>query len=64
MGREISYCAGGRQQTDEQHQEHHKPPEMKFILHRIGKERQPVTYQTAKDYIIQLVQNSFRIEKM
>jgi hypothetical protein len=35
-------------------------PEMKFIPHRIGKEvRQTATYQTVKDYIIQLVQKSF-----
>jgi hypothetical protein len=34
---------------------------MKFILHRIGKEvQQTTTYQTIKDYIIQLVQKSFR----
>jgi hypothetical protein len=34
---------------------------MKFTLHRIGKEvRQTATYQTIKDYIIQLVQKSFR----
>jgi hypothetical protein len=34
---------------------------MKFILHGIGKEvRQTATYQTVKDYIIQLVQKSFR----
>jgi hypothetical protein len=34
---------------------------MKFIPHRIGKEdRQTATYQTVKDYIIQLVQKSFR----
>jgi hypothetical protein len=34
---------------------------MKFILHRIGKEVwQTATYQTVKDYIIQLVQKSFR----
>jgi hypothetical protein len=34
---------------------------MKFILHRIGKEVwQTATYQTIKDYIIQLVQKSFR----
>jgi hypothetical protein len=38
-----------------------KAPEMKFIPHRIGKEvRQTATYQTVKDYIIQLVQKSFR----
>jgi hypothetical protein len=37
-----------------------KAPEMKFILH-IGKEVwQTATYQTVKDYIIQLVQKSFR----
>jgi hypothetical protein len=29
---------------------------MKFVLHGIGKDRQTVTYQTVKDYIIQLVQ--------
>jgi hypothetical protein len=34
---------------------------MKFIPHRIGKEvRQTATYQTVKDYIIQLVQKSFK----
>jgi hypothetical protein len=34
---------------------------MKFIPHRIGKEAgQTATYQTVKDYIIQLVQKSFR----
>jgi hypothetical protein len=34
---------------------------MKFILHGIGKEVwQTATYQTFKDYIIQLVQKSFR----
>jgi hypothetical protein len=34
---------------------------MKFIPHRIGKEVwQTATYQTVKDYIIQLVQKSFR----
>jgi hypothetical protein len=37
-----------------------KPLEMKPIPHRIGKERQTVTYQTVKDYIIHLVQKSFR----
>jgi hypothetical protein len=38
-----------------------KAPEMKFIPHRIGKEvRQTATYQTVKDYIIHLVQKSFR----
>jgi hypothetical protein len=40
-----------------------KAPEMKFVPHRIGKERQTVTYQTVKDYIIQLVQKSFKNEK-
>jgi hypothetical protein len=33
---------------------------MKFVPHQIGKDRQTVTYQTVKDYIIQLVQKSFR----
>jgi hypothetical protein len=34
---------------------------MKFIPHRIGKEvRQTATYQTIKEYIIKLVQKSFR----
>jgi hypothetical protein len=34
---------------------------MKFIPHGIGQEvRQTATYQTVKDYIIQLVQKSFR----
>jgi hypothetical protein len=38
-----------------------KAPEMKFIPHGIGKKvRQTATYQTVKDYIIQLVQKSFR----
>jgi hypothetical protein len=38
-----------------------KAPGMKFIPHGIGKEvRQTATYQTVKDYIIQLVQKSFR----
>jgi hypothetical protein len=37
-----------------------KTPEMKFVLHGIGKDRQTVTYQTVKDFIIQLVQKSFR----
>jgi hypothetical protein len=38
-----------------------KALEMKFILHRIGKEVwQAATYQTIQDYIIQLVQKSFR----
>jgi hypothetical protein len=38
-----------------------KAPEMKFIPHRIGKEvQQTATYQTVKDYIIQLVQKSCR----
>jgi hypothetical protein len=37
-----------------------KTPEMKFVPHRIGKDRQTVIYQTVKDYIIQLVQKSSR----
>jgi hypothetical protein len=37
-----------------------KAPEMKFVPHGIGKERQTVTYQMVKEYIIQLVQKSFR----
>jgi hypothetical protein len=37
-----------------------KTPEMKFVPHGIGKDRQTVTYQTVKDYIIQLVQKSFQ----
>jgi hypothetical protein len=38
-----------------------KAPEMKFIPHGIGKEVwQTATYQTVKDYIIQLVLKSFR----
>jgi hypothetical protein len=37
-----------------------KSPEMTFVPHGIGKDRQTVTYQTVKDYIIQLVQKSFR----
>jgi hypothetical protein len=37
-----------------------KTPVMKFVPQGIGKDRQTVTYQTVKDYIIQLVQKSFR----
>jgi hypothetical protein len=37
-----------------------KTLEMKLVPHGIGKDRQTVTYQTVKDYIIQLVQKSFR----
>jgi hypothetical protein len=33
---------------------------MKFVLHGIGKERQTVTYQTVKEYIIQLVQKTHK----
>jgi hypothetical protein len=33
---------------------------MKFVPHGIGKERQSVTYQTVKEYIVQLVQKSYR----
>jgi hypothetical protein len=33
---------------------------MKFVPHGKGKERQTGTYQTVTDYIIQLVQKSFR----
>jgi hypothetical protein len=41
-----------------------KAPEMRFILHGIGKEVwQTATYQTVKDYIIQLVQKPFRSGK-
>jgi hypothetical protein len=79
MGREISYCAGGRGHDGSQGQvqgvqgrgsRDNKPKtytasskalEMELIPHRIGKEvRQTATYQTVKDYIIQLVQKSFR----
>jgi hypothetical protein len=79
MGREISYCAGGRGRDGSQGQgrggqgrgsRDNKPktytvsskaPEMKFIPYGIGKEVwQTATYQTVKDYIIQLVQKSFR----
>jgi hypothetical protein len=37
-----------------------KTLEMKFVPHGIGKDRQTVTYQTVKDYIMKLVQKSFR----
>jgi hypothetical protein len=37
-----------------------KTLEMKFVPHGIGKDRQRVTYQMVKNYIIQLVQKSFR----
>jgi hypothetical protein len=79
MGREISYCAGGRGRDASQGQgqggqgrgsQDNKPktytasskaPEMKFIPHWIEKEVwQSTTYQNVKDYIIQLVQKSFR----
>jgi hypothetical protein len=33
---------------------------MKFVPHGIGKERQTVTYQTVKEYIIQLVQKTYK----
>jgi hypothetical protein len=33
---------------------------MKFVSHGIGKERQTVTYQTVKEYIIQLVQKTHK----
>jgi hypothetical protein len=33
---------------------------MKFVPHGIGKERQTVTYQTVKEYIIQLVQKTHK----
>jgi hypothetical protein len=35
-------------------------PEMKFVPHGIGKERQTVTYQRVKEYIIQLVQKTYK----
>jgi hypothetical protein len=79
MGREISYCAGGRGRDGSRgwgrggrgrgsqdnrpktYNASSKAPEMKFILHGIGKEVwQTATYQTVKDYIIQLVKKSFR----
>jgi hypothetical protein len=74
MGREILYRSGGRGCDGSQGQgrgsRDNKPktytasskaPEMKFIPHGIGKEvRQTATYQTVKDYILQLVQKSFR----
>jgi hypothetical protein len=42
-----------------------KAPKMNFIPHGIGKEVwQTATYQTVKDYIIQLVQKSLEMEKM
>jgi hypothetical protein len=37
-----------------------KTPEMKFVPHGIGKERQTVTYQTVKENIIQLVQKTHK----
>jgi Tfp pilus assembly PilM family ATPase len=33
---------------------------MKFVPHGIGKERQTVTYQMVKEYIIQLVQKTYK----
>jgi hypothetical protein len=40
-----------------------KTTNQRGTLHRKGKVRQTVTYQTVKDYIIQLVQKSFRNRK-
>jgi hypothetical protein len=40
-----------------------KTPEMKFVPHGMGKERQTVTYQTVKEYIIQLVQKTHKNKK-
>jgi hypothetical protein len=53
----------GRGSRDGKHKSNtgsNKTLEIKFVPHRIGKERRTVTYQTVKDYIIQLVQKSFR----
>jgi hypothetical protein len=72
MGQEVTYCAGRRGQSSsgkngnnqgkgsqdgkpKSNTSSSKTPEMKFVLHRIEKERQTVT-----NYIIQLVQKSFR----
>jgi hypothetical protein len=66
MGREILYRAGGqgrgsRDNKPKTYNGSSKALEMKSIPHGIGKEgQQTATYQTVKDYIIQLVQKSFR----
>jgi hypothetical protein len=49
------------QQANNLHRKQQKAPEKKFIPHGIGKEVwQTATYQTIKDYIIQLMQKSLR----
>jgi hypothetical protein len=72
MGREISYDGsrgrgrggqgrGSRDNRPKTYNASSKAPVMKFLPNRIGKEVwQTATYQTIKDYIIQLVQKSFR----
>jgi hypothetical protein len=37
-----------------------KQPEMKFFPHGIGRERQTVSYDTVKDYIVQLIQKTYK----
>mgnify|MGYP000382356346 CR=1 FL=1 len=37
-----------------------KQPEMKFFPHGIGRERQTVSYDTVKDYIVQVIQKTYK----
>jgi hypothetical protein len=37
-----------------------KTPEMKFVPHGIGKDRLTASYQTVKDYVVQVVQKTFK----
>ena len=37
-----------------------KLPEMKFFPHGIGRERQTVSYDTVKDYIVQVIQKTYK----
>jgi hypothetical protein len=75
MGREVTYGGRGRSHSGrnggnrgrgsqsgkpKNHTGSSKAPEMKFVPHGIGKERQTVTYNTVKEYIIQLVQKTYK----
>jgi hypothetical protein len=51
---------GSKNGKPKSHTRSSKTPEMKFVPHGIGKERQTVTYQTVKEYIIQLVQKTHK----
>jgi hypothetical protein len=37
-----------------------KQQEMKFFPHGIGRERQTVSYDTVKDYIVQIIQKTYK----